>query len=390
MTTANESVGGSTPHAVAPDMIPAAIDELSRLCRTVHRRIRIMEVCGTHTVSFFRSGLRSLLPANLHLLSGPGCPVCVTPQRHIDAALDLAARPEVIIATYGDMLRVPGARGSLERLRAAGPSIHVVTSARAALDLARAHPRREVVFLGVGFETTAPATAAVVLEAEARAIPNFTVLMSHKRVVPAMRALLESGDVPLDGFLCPGHVSVIIGARAFEPLVREFRKPCVVAGFEPGQMLAGLLHLLRQTIDGRPRLENVYPAAVSDFGNPVAQALLERVFTVSDAPWRALGEIPAGGYELASPYSGYDALKRFNLTPRPDRDHPACRCGEVICGRIDPHECSLFDHGCDPLHPLGPCMVSSEGTCAAWHRFRRRRPAAPGAPIACQTAGGGP
>lgn len=390
MTTEDETGDRSTTRTAPPVNIPAGIDELSRLCDAVGRRIRIMEVCGTHTVSFFRSGLRSLLPANLHLLSGPGCPVCVTPQRHIDAALDLAARPEVIIATYGDMLRVPGKRGSLERLRAAGASIHVVSSARSALDLACEHPRREVVFLGVGFETTAPATAAVVVEAEARAIANFSVLMSHKRVIPAMRALLESGHVPLDGFLCPGHVSVIIGARAFEPLACEFRKPCVVAGFEPEQMLTGLLHLARQVIDRRPRLENVYAAAVSDFGNPVAQALLERVFTVSDAPWRALGEIPAGGYELASPYSRFDALKRFNLTPRPDCDHPACRCGEVICGRIDPHECSLFDHGCDPLHPLGPCMVSSEGTCAAWHRFRRRRTAVSGAPIACNTGGGGP
>ena len=346
-------------------------EELHALCARLDRRAQFMEVCGTHTVSIFRSGLRSLLPKNLRLVSGPGCPVCVTAQRHIDAAIELATQPGITITTYGDMIRVPGQRGSLEQQRAQGADVRVVNSIRTALQLARDNPERQVVFLGVGFETTAPATAVAVLEADRSNFENFSVLMCHKLVVPAMLALLETGDVPLDGFLCPGHVSVIIGAKAYQPVVERHQKACVVAGFEPEQVLQGLIRLMHQCLAGRAELDNVYPAVVSDEGNQTALELLNRVFEPSDTPWRALGTIPQSGLELASSYSRFDAVRRFDLTIGQDEDHPACRCGEVIQGKADPPECTLFGTTCTPTDPIGPCMVSSEGTCAAWYKYSR-------------------
>jgi len=346
-------------------------DQLTRLCGEIGRRAQIMEVCGTHTVSIFRSGLRSMFPGNLRLVSGPGCPVCVTAQRDIDAAITLAAESGAIIATYGDMMRVPGRRGSLEKLRARGAKVRVVQSARSALQIAREEPEESVVFLGVGFETTAPATAATVLEAQRDKIENFSILMCHKLVVPAMLALLESGDVPLDGFLCPGHVSVITGAQAYRPVVDRHAKSCVVAGFEPRQILLGLVHLLQQVQSGRACLENVYPAVVSDAGNRTALDLMQSVFKVTDTPWRGLGVIPRSGFELAPRYDRFDGLRRFGLTLGTDKDAPECLCGEVIQGKIEPVECPLFGQSCTPLSPIGPCMVSSEGTCAAWYKYNR-------------------
>lgn len=370
---------------------------IAALAARIGRRVQLMEVCGTHTVSIFRNGLRALLPATLRLVSGPGCPVCVTAQRHIDAAIELAGQPGVTIATYGDMLRVPGVRGSLEARRAAGAHVFVVGSARAALDLARRRPERAVVFLGVGFETTAPATAATVLEAERDGIENFSVLASHKLVVPAMRALLAAGDVPLDGFICPGHVSVIIGARAYEPVAVQDRRPCVITGFEPVQILIGIERLLRQILERRAAVENTYPEAVSDDGNAAALALLRRVFVVADTVWRALGVIPHSGLEFAPRYRRFDAAARFGLVFGDDVDNPACRCGDVIVGRCEPPECPLFGSGCTPLRPIGPCMVSGEGTCAAWHRYAgaaaqstTRRPSGVRAPASVVRPGGAP
>jgi hydrogenase expression/formation protein HypD len=333
-----------------------------------------MEVCGTHTVSVFRNGIRSLLPPNLRLVSGPGCPVCVTAQRHIDAAVDLAACQDVIVATYGDMVRVPGRRGSLEQLRAAGARVHVVNSARTALQLARRNADQPVVFLAVGFETTAPATAATLLEADRDNVDNFSVLMCHKLVVPAMLALLDSGDVPIDGFLCPGHVSVIIGAEAYRPVVERHGKACVVAGFEPGQILTGLHRLVSLVADGRPALENVYAGVASAGGNAVALELMDRVFVRADAVWRELGVIPLSGLELSARYERFDALKRFGVHLGEDGGHDGCRCGEVITGRADPTDCVLFGAPCTPLHPIGPCMVSTEGTCSAWYKYNRLQP----------------
>jgi len=334
-------------------------------------RVQVMEVCGTHTVSIFRNGIRSLLPPNVRLISGPGCPVCVTAQRHIDAAIELASREGLIVATYGDMIRVPGRVHSLETLRARGADIRVVNSARTALQMAQRNPNQQVVFLAVGFETTAPATAAMLLEAEQAGVENLSVLASHKLVVPAMMALLDGGDVPLDGFLCPGHVSVIIGVRAYEPIAARYGKACVIAGFEPQAILVGLRQLLRLVAQGQATVENAYAGVVREDGNPAARRLMERVFVTCDAPWRALGVIPASGLELAPAYERFDAVKRFGIVIGEDCDPPGCRCGEVIQGKVEPVECGLFGSDCTPVHPVGPCMVSSEGTCAAWFKYHR-------------------
>lgn len=343
--------------------------EMDERCARIRRLVQLMEVCGTHTVSIFRSGVRSMLPPNLKLISGPGCPVCVTAQRHLDAACALARIPGAIVTTYGDMLRVPGRDGSLQEQRAQGADVRIVTSARAAVRIAREHPTREVIFLGVGFETTAPATAAIVLEAERAGLRNLSVLACHKLVLPAMRALLAEEDVPIDGFLCPGHVSVVIGAKAYQPIVDDFRRPCVVAGFEPRQILLGITHLLRQIEEDQPALENVYKGVVSDFGNSAALALINRVFEPADVAWRELGVIPQSGLAFRDEYRRFDALERFDITLGDDRSPKGCRCGEVIQGKIEPAECRLFGRPCTPLQPLGPCMVSSEGACAAWYKY---------------------
>lgn len=353
----------------APATAPVLVERIREACDAIGRPLQVMEICGTHTVSLFRTGVKSLLPKMLKMVSGPGCPVCVTSQGYIDAACELAGRPDVTICTYGDMVRVPGRTGSLEHRRAEGANVVVVYSARDAVRYAQEHPDRQVVFLAVGFETTAPATAAAVMEADALGLNNFTVLLGHKLVIPAMAALLAAGDVPIDGFLCPGHVSIIIGAKAYQPIVDVHRRPCVVAGFEPENMLTGILHIVEQIRRGEARLENVYPVAVTHEGNAIAQQWLERIFEPGETVWRAMGTIAESGLILREPYRRYDALARFGLSVGPDYDPPGCRCGEVIQGKLEPTECSLFGTTCTPLQPVGPCMVSSEGTCAAWYKY---------------------
>lgn len=331
--------------------------------------VRIMEVCGTHTVSLLRSGVKSLLPEKVKLISGPGCPVCVTSQSYIDAALEIASAEGVTIATYGDMVRVPGRTGSLETMRGEGAQVEVVYSTRDALKLAEKDPGRRVVFLAIGFETTAPATAAALVEAEARGIENFFALCAHKLVVPAMMALLSAGDVPIDGFLCPGHVSVIIGADAYKPVAEEFGKPCVVAGFEPREMAAAILRIVEQAAAGKAGVENAYGTAVKGAGNEAALALLDKVFVPGDAVWRAIGTIPQSGLVLAGEFGRFDAAKHFDIEFGPDYEPEGCRCGDVIQGKAEAADCPLFGGVCTPSEPVGPCMVSSEGSCAAAYKY---------------------
>lgn len=350
--------------------IPLLVDRLKKLCERVDCT-RIMEVCGTHTVSFHRSGIKSLLPDNLRLISGPGCPVCVSSQGFIDAACEIAASSAVTVCTYGDMIRVPGRSGSLQRQREKGADVRVVYSAMDAVQLAEKHPERTVVFLSVGFETTVAGHAAAVLEADHRGLDNFCMLPSQKRVVPAMMALLEEGEVQIDGFLCPGHVSVIIGSRAFLPIVTTHRKPCVVAGFEPQQMLRGLIQLVSQIAHHQAQIENVYQAAVDVDGNPWARERIEEVFEPGDAVWRAMGVIPRSGLLLRPAYQRFDAIERFDVHIGPDYDPPGCRCGQVLQGKMEPRQCPLFATDCTPLQPVGPCMVGSEGTCAAAFKYDR-------------------
>ncbi len=348
------------------------VAEIAALCGG-HAEIRLMEVCGTHTVALFRTGVKGLLPENLKLLSGPGCPVCVTSQGFIDAAIDAARLPEVTICTYGDMVRVPGRSGSLAEHRAEGARIVVVYSARDALKFALEHPQTQVIFLAVGFETTTPGTALVVREAAARKVENFTVLASHKLVIPALEALLGDPESALHGFLCPGHVSVIIGAGAYVPIARDHGRPCVIAGFEPEQLLGGALHLVRQVTRGEARVENVYGVVVKEEGNPVARGFVDEVFEPADAVWRAMGTIPGSGLRLRDAYRNFDASARFGIVEGEDYDPPGCRCGDVIQGKLQPPSCALFGKGCTPAQPVGPCMVSSEGTCAAWYKYGRQR-----------------
>jgi hydrogenase expression/formation protein HypD len=348
--------------------LTAALDrEAADLDRPVH----LMEVCGTHTVNACRSGVHSLMPEEVTLVSGPGCPVCVTAQRYIDGLIELGRRGDVTLLTYGDMIRVAGAGGSLELARSEGADVRVVTSTMEAVELAEAEPERQMVFAAVGFETTAPATAAAVLAAHDRGLRNFTVLPCHKLVLPAMRTLLADPDIRVDGFVCPGHVSVIIGAEVYRPIVDEHRKPCVVSGFEALQIMEGVLHLVRQVNRGEAKLENLYPQVVTAEGNRHAQALIDRVFVPGDSAWRALGVMADSGLDLRPEFAAYDAFERFDLTLGEDHDPPGCRCGEVICGKCHPTDCRLFGTVCTPIYPVGPCMVSSEGTCQAWFKYRR-------------------
>jgi len=344
---------------------------IAEACRAVGRPVRIMEVCGTHTVAIFRSGIRSALPEGLTLLSGPGCPVCVTEQGYIDAVLELAERDDVVVATYGDMIRVPGSRGSLEALHR--PGVRVVLSTDDALALAREHADKTVVFAAVGFETTTPATAVAILQAESEGLENFCVLCGHKRVVPAMTALLADATNRIDAFLCPGHVSVIIGSEAYRPVVERFGRPCVVAGFEPVPILEGLAAICEQLAEGRAAVESLYTAVVRPGGNARALALIDRVFEPYDGPWRGLGRIPDGSLRLQQSYRWFDARERFGLEEWMVAEPAGCRCGDVLCGRLEPVGCGLFGSRCTPDTPVGPCMVSSEGACSAWYKYGRRQ-----------------
>ncbi len=333
---------------------------------------RLMEVCGTHTMAIAKSGIRSMLPEKVKLLSGPGCPVCVTPPQVIDAVLELAMDPEITIATYGDMVRVPGSRpgDSLQRRRALGAKLLVVYSTVDAVEYAKENPDREVVFLGVGFETTAPGTAAAVLTAKEEKVKNFSVLSMLKTVEPALRALMKTEDFKVQGFLCPGHVGTIIGERGFAFLPEEYQMPAVIAGFEPEDILLSVYLLLRQIAEGRPRVENQYKRAVSPKGNVLAQNMIGRCLEPRADLWRGLGRIENSGLGFRAEFSDFDAEKKFSIRYGEETGPSACRCGDVICGRISPSRCPMFGKRCTPEDPVGPCMVSSEGACAAAYKYQ--------------------
>jgi hydrogenase expression/formation protein HypD len=337
--------------------------------RTSRRPVRLMEVCGTHTVSIFRSGIRSLLPETVSLLSGPGCPVCVTDQAEIDAFIEISREPDVIVATFGDLMRVPGSASSLQAERAEGRDIRVVYSTMDALAIARNHPDKQVVFLGVGFETTAPTVAAAILSAAAARLDNFSVLSAHKTVPQALDALMSIEDVRIDGFILPGHVSVIIGLDAYRPFFDRHRIPCAVAGFEPADILQAIVGLIEQIESGSARLVNAYPRAVTAAGNRKAQDVLARVFEPADACWRGIGPIPSSGLRIRAAYAAHDAGRRFRLKTAEARPPKGCACGDILTGKKTPPECALYKKVCTPMDPVGPCMVSSEGTCAAYYRY---------------------
>ncbi|QNH54958.1 hydrogenase formation protein HypD [Selenomonas timonae] len=346
------------------------ISELRDIVGTHGKRIRLMEVCGTHTVAIFRAGLRQILPEEVELVSGPGCPVCVTADDYIDAAIAYAGMEDVIITTFGDMLKVPGTRSSLAEAQAAGADVRIVYSPLDALTIAAENPTKQVVFLAVGFETTAPTEAAAVLAAEAQGIRNFFLFSAQKLVPPVMRALLDGGETHVDGFLLPGHVSVVTGTETFEFLARDYSVPGVVGGFEPLEILRAIQLLVRQIGAGEARIENAYETVVRPAGNPVARAAIERVYKPASVRWRGLGEIPASGLAMREEYATFDfaRVRPLSVETVGDGRH-GCRCGEVLRGAIVPRDCNLFGKACVPEHAIGPCMVSVEGTCAAWYKY---------------------
>jgi len=329
-----------------------------------------MEVCGTHTMAIGRFGLRKLLPREIRLISGPGCPVCVTAVEDVDRALHLAGESGVLFATFGDMLRVPGTGGrTLQKLRADGADVRVVLSPLDVLALAEGHPERQVVFMAIGFETTAPATASLLIRARDRDLENLTVLSTHKVIPPAMKALVEDRSLNLDGFLCPGHVSTIIGSSPYGFLPEKAGASAVITGFEPVDILEGLLMVLRQIEKGVRRVEIQYTRAVNPGGNPRALAVLEKVFQAGPSRWRGLGDMADSGLFIGEPYGAWDAARRFSFPDMPSEEIKGCSCGAVLRGVMEPSRCPHFRTRCTPRNPLGPCMVSPEGTCAAFYRY---------------------
>jgi hydrogenase expression/formation protein HypD len=346
------------------------IQRIHALVDAMDGPIRIMEVCGTHTHAIARAGLRSVLPESLELISGPGCPVCVTAQEDIERMLLLAKRPDLILCTFGDMLRVPGHASSLERERSQGGDVRVVYSPMDAVDIARDNPDQEVVFLAVGFETTAPIVAATLQAAAQQNLKNFSLYTVHKRVPPAMEAVLQE-EHRIQGFLTPGHVSVIIGADAYADIAENYSVPCVATGFDAEDILEGVVLLLEAIQEKRFGSFIQYRRAVSPEGNKKAQDIMGECFEITDAPWRGLGVLPESGLSLKKEWRDFDAASRFDLPKLEAAPPPGCRCGDVLRGRIQPRDCGLFGEKCTPRQPVGPCMVSSEGSCAARYRYEK-------------------
>jgi hydrogenase expression/formation protein HypD len=347
------------------------------------RHYKVMEVCGGHTHAIYKHGVEDLLPDEIELVHGPGCPVCVIPMGRQDDAIAIAERPEVIFTTFGDMMRVPASKGSLLDAKARGADVRMVYSPLDALKLARQNPEREVVFFAIGFETTTPSTALTLLRARAEGVRNFFVFANHVTIIPAIRAILDSPDLRLDGFIGPGHVSTVIGTRPYRFIARDFGKPVVVSGFEPLDVLQGVYMVLRQLRDGRSEVENQYTRVVREEGNPLAlRAIADTMELRTTFEWRGLGFISQSALKLRPEFADFDAELRYEVPGVSVADPKACQCGEVLKGVIKPWECKVFGTACTPDHPIGTCMVSSEGACAAYYNYgryagRRRREAAP-------------
>ncbi|MBN2029787.1 hydrogenase formation protein HypD [bacterium] len=332
------------------------------------REMTFMEVCGTHTMAIARHGIRELLPEQLILISGPGCPVCVTSNQTLDRAIALSRRSDVIVATFGDMMKVPGSSSSLDLEHARGADIRVVASTLEALSIAAHEREKKVVFIGIGFETTVPTVAASLIEARNRSVLNYFVLSAHKVMPPAME-LLSRGDVRIDGYLCPGHVSAIIGSRPYEPLVQKYGIGCVIGGFEPLDILQSIQMLVEQINHDDPKVEIQYSRVVKKEGNPKAQEIIDKVFEVCDSHWRGLGEVKESGLKIRESFSEWDAEIQIPIEVEPTHEPEGCLCGQVLQGRVSPSDCRHFGTTCTPGDPVGPCMVSSEGTCAAFFKY---------------------
>ena len=340
-----------------------------RIAQHSTKTVNLMEFCGGHTHAILRYGIRQLVPKTVELRSGPGCPVCVTASADLDKAIALAHLPGIIIATFGDMIRIPGSYSSLQKTKAEGADIRVVYSTIDAVEIAKANPQKSVIFIGIGFETTAPTVSASILKAQQERIENFYVLSLNKLTPPVMKALLDSGETKLDGIVCPGHVSVIIGSHPYEFIPRNYGVACVISGFEPLDILLCIDKLVEQIERGEPKVEIAYPRGVKPKGNMKARQLMEDVFEIGEASWRGIGTVPRSGLRIRQEYERFDADKAFSVNPRPSREPKGCRCGDVIRGAATPLECQLFKKVCTPETPVGPCMVSSEGACAAHYQY---------------------
>ncbi|HEY7634633.1 MAG TPA: hydrogenase formation protein HypD [Gemmatimonadales bacterium] len=360
-----------------PAVIARTAEEIRRLADPA-RHYRLMEVCGGHTHAIYRFGLKDVLPSNIELIHGPGCPVCVLPMGRIDDGLGVARQPGVTFAAFGDMMRVPGAHGSPLEHKAQGLDVRIVYSPTDALKLARAHPDRHVMFFAIGFETTAPSTALTLMRAKAEGIENFSVFCNHVTIIPAIRAILDSPDMRLDGFVGPGHVSTVIGCRPYEWIARNEGKPIVVSGFEPLDLLQSIVMLLRQLRDGRAEVENQYKRVVPWEGNRAALAAMAEVFDLRPYfEWRGLGFISQSALRLRDAYARWDAERVFSVAGVRVTDPKAAQCGEVLKGVLKPAQCKLFGKECTPEHPVGALMVSSEGSCAAYYNYEHRKAALP-------------
>lgn len=356
-----------------PEAVRTILQRISHTAEALPH-VKFMEICGGHTHTIYRHGFEQLLPKNIEMVHGPGCPVCVLPMGRMDDAQHLATQPDVILTAFGDMMRVPGSHGSLLDSRAQGADIRMVYSPLDALAIAKANPNKEIIFFAVGFETTAPSTALTLRAARAQNVKNFTVFCNHVVVGPPIRAILESDDVQLNGFVAPGHVSTIIGQEGYQFIIDEFNKPVVTAGFEPVDLLAAIAMLAEQVADGRCEVENQYTRVVTQTGNRQAQDLLAETFTLRDTfEWRGLGHIPQSAYRVSDDYAEWDTENRFAIPGFLVEDPKACQCGEVLRGALKPWECKVFGKSCTPEHPIGTCMVSSEGACAAYYTFGQYR-----------------
>lgn len=349
-----------------PELAHGLIDSIGTLAP---EQATIMEVCGTHTVAIARNGIRNLMPEGIRLASGPGCPVCVTSNRDIDTVIALTRIPNVTIATFGDMTRVPGSTSSLLKEQAAGRSINIVYSPLDALKLAQDNPDREIVFVGVGFETTTPLVAMAIKRAKAMGLENFTVFAAHKNMPGALEAIVNDPDLKVDALILPGHVSTIIGMEPYRFLAEKYGIAGVITGFEPVDVLQGIAMIMRQLHEGRAEIEIAYARGVMAEGNPTAMAAIDEVFDTCPTMWRGLGEIPGSGYKIRSEFEKFDAVLKFDPAIEPTQDPKGCRCGDVLRGIMPPNECPLFRKVCTPENPVGPCMVSSEGSCAAYYRY---------------------
>ncbi len=336
----------------------------------LEKTINIMEVCGTHTVQFFHTGVKDIFPAKLNLVDGPGCPVCVTTNDYLDRAIEIARHYNAILCTFGDMMRVPSSYSSLQKEKAEGMAITIVYSPLDAVEIARANPGKEVIFLSVGFETTIPTEAFTIKKVQEDNIKNFSLLAGNKLTPPAVAALLESKEVNIDGFILPGHVSTITGVKGWRFVTEKYKKPCVIAGFNTRDLVMGTMLLVNLVIKGEQKILNAYKEVVTQEGNIKAQEIMHEIFETVDANWRGIGVIPGSGMKLKDAYADFDAEKKFPVTLPPVVEPKGCRCGEVLRGIISPLECPLFGKKCTPQTPVGACMVSSEGSCAAYYKYR--------------------